>query len=82
LSLTGPDDFRPERGAVMVSGVGQLCFFCERKIRKDPCWTWAGATGAIFLHLTCAVDFAIRMFADLFRWQRRTRARFGEAGGK
>lgn len=80
MSLTGPDYFQPERGTVMTTAAGKTCFFCEKKIRRDPAWTWYGSTGSIFFHPGCAVDFAIRIFADLLRWQRRVGARFGEAG--
>jgi hypothetical protein len=80
VSLTGPDYFEPERGAIMSGAAGKTCFFCEKKIRRDPACMWHGPTGSIYFHLGCAVDFAIRIFSDLHRWQQRTGERFGEAG--
>jgi len=79
MALTGPDYWRPERGSVMATGIGQACFLCERRIAREPAWTWSGATGQIFLHPGCAADFMLRIGSDLLTMQQRSGLRFGEA---
>jgi len=78
VSLTGPDFWKPEQGGVMPTAVGQPCFRCERRIARDPAWTWAGSVGQIFLHPGCAADLMARLGYDLTQWQQRTGRRFHE----
>ena len=78
MSLTGPDFWSPDKGTVVPVGVGRTCFLCEGRVKREPSWTWAGPSGQIWFHIGCAADFATRIFADLFRWQQRTKRRFHE----
>jgi hypothetical protein len=78
MSLTGPEFWSPDKGAVMPVGAGQRCFFCEDLIKREPSWTWVGSSGQIWLHPGCVADFATRMFADLLHWQQRGKRRFHE----
>jgi len=63
----------------MPIGAGQICFFCEKKITREPAWTWAGGTGQIWSHPGCAGDLMVRIGYDLTRWQQQTGRRFHEA---
>ncbi len=78
VSLTGPDFWSVRAGSVMPVGAGQICFFCEGRIRREPAWTWNGATGQIWLHVGCAADFGLRLSADLLAWQQKAQRRFHE----
>jgi len=80
VSLTGPDFWDPERGGVMPTAKGHECFYCEERIRQDPAWMWHGPSGTVFFHVGCVADFAVRIFADVLDWQRRTGVRFGKVG--
>lgn len=80
MSLTGAAFWDPERGGVMPTAKGRECFYCEERIRQDPAWLWHGPSGTVVFHPGCAADFAVRIFADVLEWQRRTGVRFGKAG--
>jgi hypothetical protein len=82
VSLTGPDFFQPELGAVMTTAVGRKCFVCEKPIKRDPAWTWAGATGQIWAHLGCVADLCVRALSDVHLWQRQSGRRFHELDGR
>lgn len=78
MSLTGPDFWSPNKGSVMPTAAGQICFRCGARIQRDPAWTWAGETGQVFLHLGCAADLSARIGYDLTVWQQRAGRRFHE----
>jgi hypothetical protein len=78
MSLTGPDFWAPEQGCVMPTGVGHPCFYCERRVEREPAVTWHGAIGQIWLHPGCAADLSARLLAEVVRWQQQSGRRFHE----
>ena len=45
------------------------CFYCGEALDADPAIEWLGQTAQIFLHARCAIEFALRMFRDVHRWE-------------
>ena len=76
MSVTGPTSQDAESGLIHTAA-GHICFYCGRVLR-DPAIYWIGATDEIFLHPGCCMDLTVRLFRDVYQWQRQENKYFGE----
>jgi hypothetical protein len=72
VSLTGVEFHDFGKSNVVAVATDQVCFYCGRPC-YDPGWTWSGETnGNIYMHVSCALNFAIRINRDVWEYQKQT----------
>lgn len=71
MGLTGVEFHDFGKSGVVPTAAGATCFYCGRPC-YDPGWTWAGDTGQITMHISCALNFAIVINYDIKKYQKET----------
>ena len=69
--LTGPEFKDWGKGPTLISASGERCFYCGKPC-YDAGWMWSRETGQeIYMHVTCAVTFGIRLMRDVYEYQKK-----------